>query len=65
MAVVMAIDLGYGTNPRGSRNRRGDMTAAPITLSDLEVEQRRTFLLCFVISLKYVSHKNFAVTANR
>ena len=48
MAVTMAIDLGYGTNPRSSRNRG---VTKPAILSEQDVEQRRVFLLCYVISL--------------
>lgn len=51
MAVMMAIDLGYGTNPRSARSRRGDTSNTSVALSDLDVEQRRIFLICYIISV--------------
>lgn len=48
MAATMAIDLGFGTNPRGSRGR----VEGPVELNEEELEKRRTFLACFIITTK-------------
>lgn len=51
MAVMMAVDLGYGTNPRSARHRRGDTSNISVVLTDLDIEQRRLFLICYIISV--------------
>jgi hypothetical protein len=53
MAVTMAMDLGLGTNPRTSRSRRGgenDQSCQPAILDEGDIERRRTFLVCYMIS---------------
>lgn len=54
MATTMALDLGLGMNPKSLRRRRGisldaeDMSPGP--LDETELENRRTFLVCYLIS---------------
>ncbi|RDL32088.1 uncharacterized protein BP5553_09490 [Venustampulla echinocandica] len=56
MAVTMAIDIGLGTNPKASRRRQADSdksspeVAQNMTKDEGEIERRRTFLACYLIS---------------
>jgi len=54
MAATMALDIGIGTNPRTFRSRRGadsDGDSPPAgDLDDAELEKRKTFLACYLIS---------------
>ncbi|CZR59172.1 uncharacterized protein PAC_09064 [Phialocephala subalpina] len=58
MAVTMALDLGLGKNPKPSRNRRGVTADAgdgvTEVLDENELERRRTFLVCYLISTGWV-----------
>jgi len=53
MAVTMAVDLGLGSNPKSSRSRRaeggGTITSS---LTEQDLENRRTFLICYIISAR-------------
>jgi hypothetical protein len=61
MAATMAMDIGLGTNPRSSRSRRGGEESNPlisdqgVILSDAEIERRRTFLVCYIMTTGYAS----------
>jgi len=61
MAATMAMDIGLGTNPRSSRSRRGGDESNPlisdqgVILSDAEIERRRTFLVCYIMTTGYAS----------
>ncbi|KAH8679662.1 hypothetical protein BGZ60DRAFT_481025 [Tricladium varicosporioides] len=57
MATTMGMDVGIGTNPRRSRRRRGAGVDQPtpeaidaINKDDKELERRRTFIVCYIIS---------------
>jgi hypothetical protein len=57
MAATMAMDLGIGTNPKASRSRRGLDSNKPSPESDpdiprdeKEMEKRRTFIVCYLIT---------------
>ena len=50
MAVVMAVEIGLGTDPRSSRERRDGDSEQLLGLSDADLEKRRTFLACYMIS---------------
>lgn len=54
MAATMALDIGLGRNPKSSRNRRRIDVEANSPNSDqvdgLELEKRRTFLACYMIT---------------
>lgn len=54
MAATMALDIGLGTNPKTFRSRRGtdsDGDSPPAgDLNDAELEKRKTFLACYLIS---------------
>jgi len=51
MAATMAVDLGMGKNPKSSRSRRGGGGGtSPETLDDEEMEKRRIFLVCYMIT---------------
>ena len=54
MAATMALDIGLGTNPKTFRSRRGtdsDGDSPPAgDLDDAELEKRKTFLACYLIS---------------
>jgi hypothetical protein len=54
MAATMALDIGLGTNPKTFRSRRGaddSGDSPPVTeLDDEEIEKRRTFLVCYLIT---------------
>lgn len=51
MAATMAVDIGLGKNPKDSRSRRGigAKTEAEV-LSSEDIENRRTFLVCYMIT---------------
>jgi hypothetical protein len=54
MAATMALDIGLGTNPRTFKGRRavdtiGDSPTVA-ELDDEEIEKRRTFLVCYLIT---------------
>jgi hypothetical protein len=55
----MAMDLGLGANPKSSRRRRAaDIdtdTAAVGQLDEVDLEKRRTFLVCYMITTGYVN----------
>jgi hypothetical protein len=50
----MAMDLGLGANPKSSRRRRaGDFeteAAAAGQLDEIDLEKRRIFLVCYMIT---------------
>jgi hypothetical protein len=54
MATTMALDIGLGSNPKRSKFRRGVTSNPEYTVSELldedELERRRTFLVCYLIS---------------
>lgn len=54
MAATMALDIGLGKNPKPSRNRRGVTSDTENGMSEVldetELEKRRTFLVCYLIS---------------
>jgi hypothetical protein len=54
MAATMALDIGLGTNPKAFRSRRGtesDGESPPANdLDDAELEKRKTFLTCYLIT---------------
>ncbi|KAH7321607.1 hypothetical protein BKA65DRAFT_85175 [Rhexocercosporidium sp. MPI-PUGE-AT-0058] len=53
MAAIMGLDIGLGTNPQSSRNRRRNLEEqSPSTdhVDDVEIEKRRTYLVCYMIS---------------
>lgn len=55
MATTMALDIGLGLNPKGSRSRRGVTSDLAYTAEPLhaeELEKRRTFLVCYLISTR-------------
>ena len=58
MAATMALDIGLGTNPKSSRSRRGTEVATPTTekghVNEVDLEKRRTFLVCYLITTGYV-----------
>jgi hypothetical protein len=58
MAATMALDIGLGTNPKTFRSRRGtdsDGDSPPAgDLDDAELEKRKTFLACYLISTGWV-----------
>jgi hypothetical protein len=57
-AATMAMDLGLGANPKSSRRRRAaDIEADAATTDQLDendLEKRRTFLVCYMITTRYV-----------
>jgi hypothetical protein len=59
----MAMDLGLGANPKSSRRRRaGDIeidSAAAGQLDEIDLEKRRTFLVCYMITTACV--KSFPI----
>jgi Fungal specific transcription factor domain len=54
MAATMALDIGLGTNPKTFKSRRraeAEREASPVVeLDDEEMEKRRTFLVCYLIT---------------
>jgi hypothetical protein len=56
MAATMALDIGLGTNPKTFRNRRGTdsegNSPASASLDDVELEKRKTFLTCYLITTR-------------
>lgn len=57
MAATMAMDIGIGTNPNASRSRRGldfnkpsPNPASSLPVDEDEMERRRAFLVCFLIT---------------
>jgi hypothetical protein len=50
------LDIGLGTNPKTFRSRRagidsdGDSPLPAGNLDDVELEKRKTFLACYIIS---------------
>jgi hypothetical protein len=52
----MALDIGLGTNPKTFRNRRGTdsegNSPASASLDDVELEKRKTFLTCYLITTR-------------
>lgn len=56
MAATMAMDIGLGTNPKTSRRRRGATDTESPASDDSnhgvydEIERRRTFLSCYLIT---------------
>ncbi|TVY44845.1 Transcriptional regulator [Lachnellula occidentalis] len=50
MAATMAMDIGIGTNPNPSRSRRGLDSASSLPVDEGEMERRRAFLVCFLIT---------------
>jgi hypothetical protein len=59
----MAMDLGLGANPKSSRRRRaGDTETDPAAagqLDEIDLEKRRTFLVCYMITTACV--KSFLI----
>ncbi|KAH7393264.1 hypothetical protein BKA64DRAFT_82114 [Cadophora sp. MPI-SDFR-AT-0126] len=52
MAATMGLDIGLGTDPKSSRDRRRNFEESPSTflIDSAEIERRRTFLVCYQIS---------------
>ncbi|KAK0100040.1 hypothetical protein ONS95_013146 [Cadophora gregata] len=53
MAATMGLDIGLGTNPQSSRDRRRnseDDNPLSNYVDSAEIERRRTFLVCYLIS---------------
>ncbi|PVH85560.1 hypothetical protein DL98DRAFT_451738 [Cadophora sp. DSE1049] len=53
MAATMGLDIGLGTNPQSSRDRRrnfGEESPSSDHMDSAEIERRRTFLVCYQIS---------------
>lgn len=53
MAATMGLDIGLGTNPQSSRDRRRNLEEETLSSNHMdftEIERRRTFLVCYQIS---------------
>ena len=53
MAATMGLDIGLGTNPQSSRDRRRNLEEETLRsnhMDSAEIERRRTFLVCYQIS---------------
>jgi hypothetical protein len=52
MAANMAVDIGLSRNPKSSRSRRQLDKAEIEVLTSEEIEKRRTFLVCYLITTR-------------
>ncbi|KAG4428108.1 hypothetical protein IFR05_016411 [Cadophora sp. M221] len=52
MAATMGLDIGLGTNPQSSRDRRRNFEESPIEnpIDEMGIEKRRTYMVCYMIS---------------
>ncbi|KAL2068025.1 hypothetical protein VTL71DRAFT_16123 [Oculimacula yallundae] len=49
MAAIMGLDIGLGSNPQSSRDRRSKV-AEEFHVDEMDIEKRRTFLVCYMIT---------------